>query len=160
MNDMDGAVDPRINLVRFGGTVPDRDRKGRGGFTGVVEEEYAFKVPQLYNLEDSRFYGHGSSFASVRDVVVYFIFAQPQNPGVPVERLSPNFRPRPVVGDEIDDLVAFVSDALYDPNLIRYEPATTPTGLCFPANDPQSQVDLGCSPSATRPPTRWEKPSD
>ena len=53
---------------------------GRGGFTKVEEDMFKFKVPQLYNLADSPFYGHGSSFTSVRDVVAYKNAANAENP--------------------------------------------------------------------------------
>ena len=146
MNDLDGAVDPRVDLRPFfGETIADRFRKGRGGFTGVAEEEYAFKVPQLYNLTDSNFFGHGSSFASVRDVVEYFNAAAPQNAAVPTASLHPGFQPLGLSAAEVNQLTEFVADALYDPNLVRYEPASLPTGLCFPCNDPQAQIDLGCT---------------
>ena len=53
MNDLDGAVDPRVDLRSFGGTIPDDVRRGRGGFTGLTADNYRFKTPQLYNLADS-----------------------------------------------------------------------------------------------------------
>lgn len=45
--------------------------KGRGGFTGKSEDMYKFKVPQLYNLSDSPFYGHGSSLTNIEAVLKY-----------------------------------------------------------------------------------------
>ena len=44
---------------------------GRGGFTGEEADMYKFKVPQLYNLVDSPFFGHGSSMRSVKEVIEY-----------------------------------------------------------------------------------------
>lgn len=117
---------------------------GRGGFTGRPEEIYQFKVPQLYNLKDSPFYGHGASFRSIRDVVVYKNRAIPENPDVPAARLAEGFIPLGLSDQEIDALTAFLENGLHDPNLRRYEPAALPSGLCFPNNDPQSRVDLGC----------------
>ena len=49
----------------------DPAHRGRGGFTGKAEDDYTFKVPQLYNLKDSPFYGHGGTFRSVREVIEY-----------------------------------------------------------------------------------------
>lgn len=145
MNDLDGCVDMgRVDMRPFGGTVPDAVRHGRGGFTQRPEDMYKFKTPQLYNLLDSPFYGHGASFASVREVVEYKNTAAPQNPNVPVGQLAAEFVPLGLTPGEIDDLVAFLEEALYDPALDRYLPAALPSGNCFPNNDPQSQLDLGC----------------
>ena len=45
---------------------------------------------------------------------------------------------------EITKLVKFVQDALYDPGLTRYVPASLPSGSCIPNNDAQSKADRGC----------------
>jgi cytochrome c peroxidase len=145
MNDLDGSWDRgRVDLAPFGGTVPDAVRRGRGGFTGRDEDMYAFKTPQLYNLLDSPYYGHGASFPTVREVVEYLNAAVPQNPMVPVERLAPQFVPLGLGPEEIDDLTAFIESGLYDPRLLRHVPHRLPSGNCFPVNDPRSRVDLGC----------------
>ena len=122
----------------------DARNKGRGGFTLRDEDLYKFKVPQLYNLRDIGFYFHGASKTSIKQVVEYFNNAVPENPLVPVERLDPFFKPKGLTSSEIDDLVAFVEDALYDPDLLRYKPVSVKSGNCFPNNDPQSKVDMGC----------------
>ena len=119
-------------------------RLGRGGFTQREEDMYAFKTPQLYNLTDSPFYGHGAEFHSLREVAVYKNRAVPSNPEVPASRLAPAFQPLGLTDQKIDALVAFLSNALYDPNLMRYVPAALPSGNCFPVNDAQARADLGC----------------
>jgi cytochrome c peroxidase len=145
MNDLDGSWDPgRVNLGPFGGTVPDAMRRGRGGFTGRTEDMYAFKTPQLYNLLDSPYYGHGASFATVRAVIEYKNAGVAQNPVVPAERLDPEFVPLGLDVQEIADLTAFIEGGLYDPSLMRHVPQRVPSGNCFPVNDPQSRIDLGC----------------
>ena len=118
---------------------------GRGGFTGEEEDLFKFKVPQLYNLSDSPFYGHGSSFRSIRSVVEYKNAALKQNPMVPNEKLSNQFVPLNLSDEEINDLTIFIKFALYDPNLDRYVPESLPSGNCFPFNDSQSRIDLGCN---------------
>ena len=45
---------------------------------------------------------------------------------------------------QINDLTAFLSDALRDRDLTRYVPEVSNSGFCFPANDPQARIDLGC----------------
>ena len=124
----------------------DTDKKnlGRGAFTGLEEDNYKFKVPQLYNLKDTPFYFHGSSKTSLRDVVHYFNDAVGENPAVPESQLPPIFKPLNLTNSEIDDLVAFLAEGLHDPNLKRYEPEYTLSGNCFPNNDPASRLDLGC----------------
>lgn len=129
-------TDPNIN--------PDVASLGRGGFTKRVEDFYKFKTPQLYNLTDFKFYGHGSSFTSVKDIIEYKNLAIPENPYVEQEYLSPLFAPLNLNQEEIEDLVLFLENSLYDPDLKRYEPEYVPSQLCFPNNDPQSRIDLNC----------------
>ena len=116
--------------------------KGRGGFTGKEEDNYKFKTPQLYNLKDSPFYGHGGCFRTIEEVIRYKNEAIPQNT---VDNLSPHFQPLNLSTDEIDQLVDFIENALYDEHLGRYEPASLPSGFCFPNNDPAARADLGCN---------------
>jgi cytochrome c peroxidase len=146
MGDLDGAdvigeADP-ADPIRF----------GRGGFTDCAEERYRFKTPQLYNLADHAAFGHGATFASIREVVVYKNDAVPQSPYVPPRRLSSHFQPLGLTEADIDDLTAFLEHGLYDPALHRYVPSALPSGNCFPANDAQSRRDLGCEVANT--PTR------
>ena len=117
---------------------------GRASFTARDEDRYKFKVPQLYNLKDSRFFGHGASFNSLREVVEYKNRAEPQSRLVPDDRLSPLFEPLELTEAEVDDLVAFLDGALYDATVARYVPDAVPSGNCFPNNDPESRRDLGC----------------
>lgn len=118
---------------------------GRGGFTKREEDMFKYKVPQLYNLKDVGFYFHGASKTSLRDVVEYFNKAVPENPDVPTSQLSSFFRPLNLNSQEIDDLTDFLANALFDPNLDRYKPVRTMSGLCFPNNDPQARTDQGCN---------------
>ena len=133
-------LDPRRPRVH--GTVPDADSRGRGGFTGDPSDDYKVKVPQLYNVADSRAIGHGASFSSVRQVIRY------KNTGVAQNghgtNLSSGFVPLGLRGDEITDLTRFVSGALRDPALARYRPATLPSGNCTPVADFRSALQLGC----------------
>ncbi len=118
--------------------------EGRGGFTGKSEDLYKFKVPQLYNLTDSPFYGHGGSFTTVKEVVEYKNAAIPENNIVPSNQLSGRFRSLNLTDEEIDQLTAFLEKSLYDSSLIRYVPDQLPSENCFPNADEQSKIDLGC----------------
>ena len=117
---------------------------GRGGFTGNTADEYKFKVPQLYNLRDSPFYGHGSSFSSVKDVVEYKNLANAENSIVPTSQLASDFTALGLTDQEVEDITVFIEDALYDDNLQRFVPSTVLSGNCFPVSDDAAKMDLGC----------------
>jgi len=140
MSDLQNGVHNAVNIK------PDAvENKGRGGFTGKGSDMYKFKVPQLYNLADSRFYGHGASFTSIYDVVEYKNNAASQNPNVPVSQLAPQFKPLNLSEGEIGKIVTFVEYGLRDPQLSRYVPARLPSGKCFPNADAKSRADMGCN---------------
>jgi cytochrome c peroxidase len=74
-----------------------------------------------------------------------------KNAAVPQKRLSNSllderFVPLNLNEEEIDDLVAFLKEGLYDPELERYTPDALPSGQCFPVADEQSKIDLNCAP--------------
>lgn len=121
------------------------EHKGRGGFTGKNKDLYKFKTPQLYNLKDVKYFGHGSSFTSVSAIIHYLNNAVPQNPAIPVTQLAKQFQPLYLTEDEMTKLTKFIEDALYDPNLSRYAPASLPSANCIPNNDEQSKTDRGCN---------------
>lgn len=138
MNDLKGAgtfnVDPNSDA-----------HKGRGGFTKNPNDEYKFKVPQLYNLKDSPHYGHGASFSSIRDLVIYKNNGIKENQVVPDFQLANQFQALNLTDDEIDVLTDFIENGLYDANLIRYQPGHVYSGNCIPVNDQQSKLDLDCN---------------
>lgn len=136
MNDLSGN--------RVIGQVDEATKKGRGGFTKRSDDDFKFKTPPLYNLRDVSFFGHGSSFNSVREVIEYKNEGTVQNTDVPSNQISPLFKPLNLSEEEIDQLTLFVENALHDPNLNRYVPEKTPLGNCFPNADLQSKIDLGC----------------
>lgn len=123
----------------------DASKFGRASFTQDDDDLYKFKIPQLYNLKDVKFFGHGSSFTSVREVIEYKNAAQAQNPEVSDNQLSEFFVPLNLSETEIDELVDFIENGLFDPDLERYLPASVQSGNCFPNNDAESKKDLGCS---------------
>lgn len=139
MEDLDLCPEPTF------GTHPNNgEHLGRGGFTGNTAEYYQFKTPQLYNLIDSPFFGHGASFRSVEDVIRYKNLAVAENERVPNTALSPLFRPLGLSETEIDQLTLFVEKSLHDDNLRRYVPEALLSGNCFPNNDAVSRIDSGC----------------
>ena len=118
---------------------------GRGSFTKNPNDNYKFKVPQLYNLKDSPFYGHGSSFRSLEEVVRYKNKAVSQNIDVPSNQLADEFQNLGLNQQEIKDIVAFLENGLRDPDLKRFQPESILSGNCFPFNDPLAKVQLGCN---------------
>ena len=128
----------------FNTSADDIRNLGRGSFTGQAEDMHKFKVPQLYNLKDTPFYFHGSSKTTLEGVVKYFNDAIPENSVVPAEQIPPIFQPLGLSQTDVDDLVAFLENGLHDPDLERYAPEYVLSGNCFPNNDEQSKIDLGC----------------
>lgn len=137
MNDLSG------NNVH--GTVDEVTKKGRGGFTKNPEDDYAFKTPTLYNLKDVSFLGHGGSFTNVKEIIKYKNAAIIENNEVPQNNISEQFVPLQLTDTEIDLLVAFVEEGLYDNNLQRYVPESLPSGQCFPVADTKAREDMGCN---------------
>ena len=125
-----GFADLDADPVGAHGTVDAPTRRGRGGFTGEAHEDFAFKVPPLYNLADAGALGHGASFASVREVVEYKNAGAVQSPHAPTSAIDPRHRPLGLDAGEVDALVAFLEKGLRDPELDRYQPASVPSGAC------------------------------
>lgn len=150
--------EPNLGSVRFyalgvkdltdaGGFQTDENDKknfGRGAFTGLPEDDYKFKIPQLYNLKNASFFFHGSSKTSLREVVDYFNDGIPENSRVPSEQISALFRPLQLTDTEVEAITVFLEEALYDNQMDRYVPESVLSGNCFPNNDALSKVDLGC----------------
>ncbi|WP_109302101.1 cytochrome-c peroxidase [Aquimarina sp. AU474] len=122
----------------------DKVKKGRGGFTQKSEDNYKFKTPTLYNIADNGFYGHGGTFTSIKEVVVYKNEGVPQSSDVTTENLAIQFGTINLTDQEVDDIAVFIENGLRDPNLKRYVPEIVNSGACFPNNDDQSRNDLGC----------------
>lgn len=122
------AEDPRI--------------RGRGMFTGDENDMFKFKVPQLYNLKDYATFFHGSSKTSIEEVVEYKVKAVSENPQVATEKIA--ISPKDLTQAEKEELIEFLRYGLYDSNMERYMPKAVLSGNCFPNNDEQSQLDMGC----------------
>jgi len=117
---------------------------GRFTFTGEEADKYQFKTPQLYNLKNLKFFGHGASLSSIKEVIEYKNNGVAENSNVSESALSSDFKPLGLTETEIDKITDFIENGLYDANLDRYVPSALPSGNCLPNNDEVSQVDLGC----------------
>ena len=122
----------------------DARHLGRAFFSGRLEDENRFKVPQLYNLKDYSHFFHGSSKETLAEVLEFKLKAQSENPNVSNEQLSSFFRPVELTETEKEDLLMFLESALYDSYLERYVPEEVLSGNCIPNNDPFSRQELGC----------------
>ncbi len=122
----------------------DERNLGRGTFTGETEDFHRFKVPQLYNLKDYATFFHGSSKTSLDQVLDFKIKALSENSQVPQENISPLFQPIDLTQTEKTQLIDFLENALYDPDILRYAPVEVKSGHCFPNNDITSKGDLDC----------------
>ena len=147
------------NELTYGADSDSDANDGRYSFTKVDMDRFKFKVPQLYNLTDSPFMGHGSSFTNVRDVVAYKNAGVKENDNVPDSQLAADFKPLGLTENEIDAITAFIEEGLRDPNLMRYEPLSIRSGQCFPNNDEQSQDCLLYTSPSPRDRTRSRMPS-
>ncbi len=109
---------------------PNRHDLGRGEITGRPGDNFKFRTLTLRQLKDSG--GqlmHSALFHSLRDVVEYFNAGIPQDPfALAAGNVSARFtNPRgpdqpPGLGlsaDQVDDLVDFLENALYDPAFVQ-----------------------------------------
>ena len=133
------------DMYQIGGlntSASDARIRGRGMFTGKAEDNYKFKVPQLYNLRDYVTFFHGSSKKSIREVVEYKLKAKSENPFVLDQDLD--IKPKSLSAEEVNSLIDFLTNSLYDDYMNRYMPSSVLSGYCFPNNDLKSQKDTGC----------------
>ncbi|MCD9611571.1 cytochrome-c peroxidase [Tenacibaculum maritimum] len=126
----------------LGKPVDEATKKGRGGFTKNAEDDYKFKVPQLYSIVYNGFYGHGSSFSSVKEVIEYKNKAVKENIEVPDNKLDAKFKPLNLSEEEIDLLTLFIEKSLNDSDLDRYVPERVLSNNCIPNNDVKSQQEI------------------
>lgn len=133
-------TDERIHLVD-----EPAPQLGRADFTGRDEDKFKFKVPQLYNLADTNVFGHGSSFSSVEDVLDYKNSGLVQNMAS-VETLDSRVVPLNLDEKELGYLARFLNESLYDPDLLRYQPQSVPSGFNVVVDpfDVCSVSDAGC----------------
>ncbi|MGJ8683114.1 MAG: cytochrome-c peroxidase [Nonlabens sp.] len=139
-----GHFDDSNNAVVLDDAGFDAVKKGRGGFTNNPADDYKFKTPTLYNLRDASFYGHGGTFNSIEEVIRYKLSHQLQDTSVPLSQIATEKGDVVLTEVEIQDLVFFIENSLYDSYLSRYVPESVLSGNCFPNADAQSKLDLGC----------------
>ena len=50
---------------------------------------------------------------------------------MPIHQLASDFKPLNLTNSEIDAVVEFIENGLYDPNLMRYQPTSVYSGNCM-----------------------------
>ena len=136
-------LDMRPFFMTTQAEIDDRNM-GRGAFTGLEEDNFKFKVPQLYNVADAPHYFHGSSIYTLEELIDYKNLALTENERVSQDLISDKFVSLNLTEEERAQLVLFIENSLTDPNLLRYKPTEVLSGQCFPNNDIASRLDLGC----------------
>ncbi len=122
--------------------VPDGENDpGHSAVTNDPADDFRFRAVGIRGLKGGGPFFHGGSAATIEDVIRYKNEAVPDQTGLP---LSPLFVPLNLTGQEIQELTAFVRDALFDPDLDRHVPTFVPSGLCFPNDDQVSRYDTAC----------------
>lgn len=126
-----------LNLEKLGkdGFPYHAEDVGRQEITSRPSDAFKFRSLTLRQLKDGRTFFHNGSFSSIRDVVEYFNAGVPQDPTAgAAATLSPRFtHPRgkgyPVglglTEEQVSDLTDFLENALYDPALATYDPASS-----------------------------------
>ncbi len=130
----------RIHTKLFEG-----EQNGRGGWTGRDDERYAFKTPQLYNLAQRSFYGHGSTHRTLESIVRYMARGEKMVGFVGGDRpLAREFTPRDLSDDQLMNLVTFMSSGLLDPTLVDEVPEPG-SSRCLISADAVSIQEQDCS---------------
>ncbi len=132
-----GRLDP--SRVGRDGFAYHAEDTGRQEVTHDPSDAFKFRTLTLRQLKDARNFMHNGSFVKVRDVVEYFNAGVPQDPTAGAARtLTGRFtHPRGpgyprglgLAGRQVDDLADFLENALYDPALAKYDPASPTPAL-------------------------------
>ena len=127
---------PLQALARTALEDPTHHDIGRGEITLRPDDNFKFRALTLRQLKDSG--GqlmHSALFGSVREVVEYYNAGVPQDPlAIAAGNVTPRFtQPRGsfqpaglgLSESNVDDLVGFLENALYDPAFVRFDPNST-----------------------------------
>lgn len=113
---------------------PSHHDVGRQEATGDPADAFKFKSPTLRQMKDAAPFMHSGELQTLRDVVEYFnngvpssayaaaagnvseLFTNPRGPGITGLGLS---------GDDMEALVDFMENALYDPAFVTYDATST-----------------------------------
>jgi len=129
------ADHPLQALNRAARNNPNFRDDGRREITARDTDAFKFRALTLRQLKDGRFFFHNGSFTRVKDVVKYFNAGVPQDAvaaaaGTLTSRFTNPRGPGSPSGlgledEDVDDLTDFLENALYDPALVHFDPAST-----------------------------------
>ncbi|MBM7071170.1 hypothetical protein JQC92_03825 [Shewanella sp. 202IG2-18] len=114
---------------------PNYRDEGRMEVTGREEDAHKFRTTTLRQLKGSRVFFHNGEFKSIKGVVEYFNAGQPQDsitgnsPTLSTRFTHPrgegSERGLGLSETEINDLVAYLEDGLYDDAFVNFDPNST-----------------------------------
>lgn len=114
---------------------PNYRDEGRMEITGKEEDAHKFRTTTLRQLKGSRVFFHSGEFTSIKDVVKYFNEGQPQDsitgnsPTLSTRFTHPrgegSERGLGLSESEVNDLVSFLEDGLYDDAFVNYDSNST-----------------------------------
>jgi cytochrome c peroxidase len=126
---------PLQGLNRIALHNPNHHDIGRAEITGRSQDLFKFRVLTLRQLRDGGQFTHSAMFNSVREVVEYFNAGVPADPvAVAAGNVTPRFtHPRGpdqpqglgLTRPDIDALVDFLENALYDPAFVQFDPRSS-----------------------------------
>jgi cytochrome c peroxidase len=127
-----GHLDP--NTLGADGFPYHAEDVGRQEVTHDPNDAFEFRALTLRQLKDARSFFHNGSFTKLRDVVEYFNAGVPQDltagasPTLSARFTNPRGPGYPnglgLTEQQVDDLTDFLENALYDPALVNYDPAS------------------------------------
>ncbi len=124
---------PVQGLNRAARNDPNHVDEGRREITFRDDHAFKFRTLTLRQVKDAKFYFHGGSFTSVKDVVRYFNAGVPQNAkaaaaGTLTQRFTnprgDGTRGLGLSESQMDDLTDFVENALYDHSFVHFDPSS------------------------------------
>jgi cytochrome c peroxidase len=122
---------PLQDLARAALENPDHHDVGRQEATADPGDAFEFRTPTLRQLRTSGQFMHSGEFTSVRAVVKFFSDGVPVNPlaaaagNLPARFTSPRgpgITGLGLAAADIDALVDFIENALFDPAFVEYDP--------------------------------------
>lgn len=142
---------PLVELAQTALNNPDFHDPGRAESTGNDDDRFKFKAPTLRQLRDAAPFMHSGEFTTLREVVEYFNagvaaadfsgnhgnlseqFSNPRGPGETGLGLSE---------DDINALLDFLENGLYDPAFAELDPTSTTETFNLNARDLTYDVQL------------------
>ncbi len=106
------------NSFRYTGVRPQDEDPGRGGVTGMPQDEGTMRVPSLRNLDLRAPYMHNGRFATIEEVIDFY----DRGGDFTGSNIDPSIQVLNLTQQQKDDLLAFLGRPLTDPRLPLEEP--------------------------------------